>query len=118
VNIRFQAEPGLMIMTDENYLQVIMQNLTSNAMKALKNTPDASIVWEAKKDGDKTILSITDNGPGMRDEQVKALYEENISVNAKSGFGFHLVRDLAKAIQYKISFQSRPGMGTTFVLSA
>jgi signal transduction histidine kinase len=118
VDMVFSYEPGLTVMTDENYLQVIMQNLTANAIKALKNTPDASIEWAAVKEGDKTILSITDNGPGMRDEQVKALYEDNVAVNAKSGFGLHLVRDLARAIQYKISFQSQPGVGTTFILSA
>jgi signal transduction histidine kinase len=118
VSIRFHAEPGLTILTDENYLQVIMQNLTSNAIKALKNTTDAAVEWTAKNEGGKTYLTITDNGPGMRDEHVKALYEENSSLNAKSGFGFHLIRDLARAIQYKISFQSQPGMGTTFVLSA
>lgn len=118
VDMVFSYEPELTVMTDENYLQVIMQNLTANAIKALKNTPDASIEWAAIKEGDKTILSITDNGPGMRDEQVKALYEDNVTVNAKSGFGLHLIRDLARAIQYKISFRSQPGVGTTFILSA
>lgn len=118
VSIRFSSTPGLEVSTDENYLRIIMQNLTSNAIKALKNMPDAVIEWKARKDGDKTVLSITDNGPGINDEQVKALYGESSVVNAKSGFGLHLIRDLARAIQYKISVQSNPGIGTTFVLSA
>jgi signal transduction histidine kinase len=41
-----------------------------------------------------------------------------MGVNAKTGFGLHLIRDLAKAIQYHISIESKPGMGTTFVLSS
>jgi len=96
-----------------------MQNLTSNAIKVLKNDPNGVIEWNAKTEGDKTILSITDNGPGIDKEQVKALYnEDSIGVNARTGFGFHLIRDLAKAIKYKISIQSQPGLGTTFTLSA
>jgi hypothetical protein len=31
-----------------------MQNLTSNAIKPLKNLPDATIEWNAVKEGDHT----------------------------------------------------------------
>lgn len=65
-----------------------------------------------------TILSITDNGPEINEEQAKSLYTEGIGINAKTGFGLHLIRDLAKAIKYHISIESKPGMGTTFVLSS
>ena len=95
-----------------------MQNLTSNAIKALRNNPNGTIAWKAHKEGIKTILSVTDNGPGIQADQIKALYHEESGVNAKTGFGFHLIRDLAKAIQYRISIESKPGMGTTFVLSS
>jgi signal transduction histidine kinase len=116
VQLQFNHEPGLVVSTDENYLQIILQNLTSNALKAVKNTPQARIEWHARKEGDSTILSITDNGPGMSAEQVKVLYEDSVSMNARSGFGLHLIRDLAKAIRYQITIRSQPGMGTTFTL--
>jgi signal transduction histidine kinase len=45
------------------------------------------------------------------------LFEDGIVSNEKSGFGLHLIRDLAKAIQYKIAVESVPGRGTTFILS-
>ena len=117
VRISFNSEAGLSVQADENYLQVIMQNLTANAVRALKNTPGATINWNAKKQGNNTVLSITDNGPGISKDNAKALMEDNIAANAKSGFGLHLIRDLAKAIRFKISLESAPGMGTTFTLS-
>ncbi|HTE32051.1 MAG TPA: tetratricopeptide repeat-containing sensor histidine kinase [Chryseolinea sp.] len=117
VKISYQQTEGLQVSTDENYLRTIMQNLTSNAVRALRNTPGATIVWNAQKEGNKTILSITDNGPGIGTEQAKALFEDGIVSNEKSGFGLHLIRDLAKAIQYKIAVESEPGRGTTFTLS-
>jgi len=116
INIVFDHSPGLVVSTDENYLRVIMQNLTANAIKAINNIPNAVIEWKAKKEGNKTILSITDNGPGISDEQAKALFDDNIVANSKNGFGLHLIKDLAKAIRYKISVQSQWGQGTTFVL--
>ena len=106
-----------MVLTDENYLQVIMQNLTANALKALKSNPHGKIEWKALKDGGSTILSVTDNGPGISDEQIKVLYDESVSLNAKTGFGLHLIRDLAKAIRYRITIRSQPGTGTTFTLT-
>jgi signal transduction histidine kinase len=117
ITLRFIYDPGMTVLADENYLRIIMQNLTSNAIRAVKHMPDAIIEWKAKNDGGNTILSITDNGPGISDDQAKALYDDSITANVKNGFGLHLVRDLAKAIRYKISIQSQPGMGTTFTLS-
>jgi signal transduction histidine kinase len=62
VNIRYHQAPGLVVSADENYLRIIMQNLTSNAIKVLKNDVNGAIEWNAKTEGNKTILSITDNG--------------------------------------------------------
>lgn len=118
INMQFSNPENLVVSGDENYLKVIMQNLTANAIKALKNTPDGLIQWKARKENTQIILSITDNGPGINEEQAKSLYSEGLGVNAKTGFGLHLIRDLAKAIKYHISIESKPGMGTTFVLSA
>ena len=80
--------------------------------------PGATIEWKARKEGATTLLSITDNGPGIGREQAKTLFDESVVTNEKTGFGFHLIRDLAKAIQYKIAVQSEQGQGTTFTLSS
>jgi signal transduction histidine kinase len=118
VTITFENPSNLVVATDENYLHSIMQNLTSNAIRALKNTSNASIVWKAKKEADNIMLSITDNGPGISAMQTKSLFDDAIVTNEKHGLGLHLVRDLAKAIRFKIAVQSEPGRGTTFILSA
>jgi signal transduction histidine kinase len=118
ISFTFDNDASLQVATDENYLRTIMQNLTSNAIRALKNTPNASIVWKATKDADNIILAITDNGPGISAIQSKSLFDETVVSNEKHGLGLHLVRDLAKAIHFKIAVQSTPGMGTTFTLSA
>ena len=118
ISFTFDNDASLQVATDENYLRTIMQNLTSNAIRALKNTPNASIVWKATRDADNIILTITDNGPGISAIQSKSLFDETVVSNEKHGLGLHLVRDLAKAIRFKIAVQSTPGMGTTFTLSA
>ncbi len=118
VSFRFDFVPGTMIPADENYLRTIMQNLTSNAIRALKNTPNAVIEWKAKTEADKIVLSITDNGPGIEPTRARSLFDESVVSNEKTGFGLHLIRDLAKAIQYKIAVESEQGKGTTFSLTS
>ena len=112
----FQPADELTVFADENYLRIIMQNLTSNAIKALKDRPDARIEWKAIKKGDNTVLSIADNGPGLPYEQTAALYEESVSDNARDGFGLHIIRDLAKAIHCRVDVRTEPGKGTEFSL--
>ncbi len=116
--IRFSDPGKLTVSGDENYLRVIMQNLTSNALKALNSHPDGLIEWNTTTEGEKTILSIKDNGPGISAEKAKTLFSETSSINARNGFGLHLVRDLAKAIRYQVSVETVPGVGTTFHLAA
>lgn len=116
VRFSFQSPDNLSVTTDMNYLQTIMQNLTGNAISALKETPDASIVWKAWTVDGNTYLSITDNGPGATEEQVKPLYDDSIVPNSRHGLGLHIIRDLAKAIKCSISVQQQE-KGTTFLLS-
>ncbi len=117
VQLTFNNPQNVLVTTDENYLQTIMHNLTANAIKALKNTPNATILWNVVQEQDKISLSITDNGPGLNTEQSEALYEDAIITSSKTGLGLHIIRDLAKAIQCKIKVQSKPGIGTTFILT-
>jgi signal transduction histidine kinase len=116
VSLMFRAAGNLTVFTDENYLRVIMQNLTSNAIKALKDRPDATIEWNAKNEGGNTVLSIADNGPGLPSEHAEKLYEESVAENARDGFGLHIIRDLAKAIHCQLDVKSEPGKGTIFSL--
>jgi signal transduction histidine kinase len=117
VTLLFQPADGISVFTDENYLRVMMQNLTSNAISALKDRPDSKIQWKAEKQNGRTILSIADNGPGLGSERSKALYGETVADNGREGFGLHIIRDLAKAIQCKIDVRSDPGKGTVFTLT-
>ncbi|MEO7043724.1 MAG: tetratricopeptide repeat-containing sensor histidine kinase, partial [Ferruginibacter sp.] len=117
VELNFNGADNLSVSTDENYLQTIMHNLTANAIKILKDKPGGKIEWKAWMQDGKTFLAITDNGPGMKEAQVAALYNENTAINSRTGFGLHLIRDLAKTIRCKITMHSDSGNGTTFTLA-
>lgn len=113
----FEDPENLMVVTDEDYLRTIMQNLTNNAVKALKNADAPSIRWEARTEGDIVVLSVTDNGPGASEEQLHALFDDHAAIGIKTGLGLHLIRDLAKAISCRITARPNAGAGMVFSLS-
>jgi signal transduction histidine kinase len=117
VSIGFTNPKDLVLNTDVNYLQTIMYNLTSNAIKAVSQKADARIEWKAFDEDGKIVLSISDNGDGITDEYISLLNNSTVTANAKTGFGLHLIRDLAKAIQCIIKVQANPGRGTIFYLN-
>jgi signal transduction histidine kinase len=118
MNVRLTFDAAVpRLNTDEHYLKTIMRNLTNNSIKALTGTPDAVIHWKAWEEGGKHYLSITDNGPGVNEQQLKALYDDSEVVGGKTGLGLHVVRDLARAIGCLVSVNSLPGGGTKFILS-
>ena len=116
VSIVFENIENLELFTDENYLKTIIRNLTGNAIKSIQKTENPMIIWKAWQENNKKFLSITDNGKGVTDDQLKALYDENEVVGIKTGLGLHLIRDLAKAINCEISVDSKIDVGTTFTL--
>jgi signal transduction histidine kinase len=116
VKIEFENKANIQINTDENYLKTVIRNLTGNAIKALNEIENPTIMWKAWQENEKSFLSISDNGNGASDQQFKALYDDKEVVGINSGFGLHLIRDLAKAIDCEIIVDSTIGVGTTFVL--
>lgn len=113
VNFTFTDNEKLTINTDEDYIKTIMLNLTTNAVKALATTATPIIEWKTYKNNEQIVLSITDNGPGIAADRQKMLFNEETAINSKTGFGLHIVRDLAQAIHCSVNIESIAGKGTT-----
>ena len=101
--------------SDIDYLKIIVRNITSNAIKALENTANAQILYTAWQDQNHHFLSIQDNGFGISKDSLNQLLSTN-NIGTKSGLGLHLVLDLAKAINCKLSVDSKENLGTIFTL--
>jgi signal transduction histidine kinase len=116
VKIIFENENNIQINTDENYLKTIIRNLTGNALKALNEIQNPTIIWKAWQENGTSYLSISDNGKGASNDQFKALYDDKEVVGIKTGLGLHLIRDLAKAIDCEIIVESKLNEGTTITI--
>lgn len=111
VNIIFKNDHHSTIVSDELFLQVIMQNLTSNAIKALKSTSNPKITWEVIENENNISLKITDNGPGMQMQDLQGILTTKNTQSQKNGLGLQIVQDLVTVINGRLTFQTDIGKG-------
>jgi signal transduction histidine kinase/tetratricopeptide (TPR) repeat protein len=115
VQFHFSGADGLVIQTDLHYLQTIMRNLTANAVNALRNTEGGIIQWNAAARAEGIQLTITDNGSGIPQDKIPHIFHDSPVSGGRHGLGLSIVKDLAQAIQCRITVQSNSN-GTVFVL--
>lgn len=114
---------------DEMFVFRVVQNLVSNAIKAVGeededpyDTEDESnwktvTVRHCLKDGHQ-VIEVEDNGPGMPEEiRLRILAGNAASAwnnNSGSGWGTKIVLELTKALNGTLEIDSVQGVGTTF----
>ncbi|HOY20627.1 MAG TPA: tetratricopeptide repeat-containing sensor histidine kinase [Haliscomenobacter sp.] len=103
------------ICTDSNYLWIVLQNLSSNASKALKNQSDGKIKWKAWSSGAQKYLSIEDNGPGFPPNILQGSTEVQNEI-LLNGFGLQVVHDFAQKLGIVLQFENVPGAGAKVIL--
>lgn len=100
----------------------IMVNILQNAIQF---TQDGVIrVW-IQKGYLETIITISDTGIGMTEEQVQNIWDRYYKVDpsrkntkyGESGLGLSIVEQLVRLHKGKISVTSEEGQGTTFIIS-
>ena len=106
-------------MLDEVHMATVLNNLFSNAVR-YGNTPCK--INMVLKDYDHCLwISVADNGPGIKKEDLKHLFEKFFrGAEAKQrvirglGLGLYYVKQIVEAHGGSIAVQSKPGEGATF----
>lgn len=99
IGIETELEDGAILLADEDRLQQVLSNLLSNAIKF---SPErSSVLVKVFEDRGKCRFEISDDGPGIPDDEVEKLFGrfEQVSVRdgrSKGGTGLGLA--IAKAI--------------------
>ena len=111
-----------MIHADEVRLRQVIINLVTNAIKF---TPSGAVTLSARitpsDEGDRLVISVTDTGIGIRDDQRAVLFESFKQVDNSStrehggvGLGLAISKVLVEAMGGHIDVESVLGQGTTF----
>ena len=106
---------------DYSQINQIFSNLIDNAIKYHDPNKESFINIEAKKQGNKIIYSITDNGIGVPEEHLKKIFLLFHRVNHNStqgdGLGLSIVNKMVLLNNGKIWIESVLKKGSTFFVS-
>ncbi len=105
---------AMSIMANKEGLKGAILNLVSNAEQAC--TSDAAIEITARRYGDRVLISVKDNGPGIPPQCVGRLFEPFYTTRPEgTGLGLAVVQAVTRSHNGSVSVDSSP-TGSCFTL--
>ncbi len=101
---------------DPDQIEKVLVNLLSNAFKFSPDHGHIQIALSEKED--KVLLTVTDNGIGIRPENLPYIFERFHTNDSSTGtgIGLHLVSEYVRMHNGEISVESIPGKQTVFTI--
>ncbi len=107
---------------DRNLLDTILRNLISNALKFSYSGNKVEI--SAIQKGTSVQVIVKDQGVGMDKESVETLFDPERKIKSRgtqneegTGLGLLIVKEFVEKSNGTVRVESKPGKGTTFVLT-
>lgn len=116
----YDISDNLLLVTDKTRLQMILNNLISNAIKYHKkdDTPCIIVLTAHQSVGkDSVVIRISDNGVGIPESNLAFIFDMFFTGNTQnhgSGIGLYIVKESVEKIKGRISVESVLMQGTTF----
>jgi signal transduction histidine kinase len=119
--LRINFDKAAVFDTNKSYLESIILNLLSNALKYRSDQHLLKINISSVWDGDNVVLIFKDNGIGIDLERNKdkifGLYQRFHSHTEGKGLGLYLVKSQVEAMGGTITIESEVNKGTSFTIT-
>ncbi len=119
IEIIDEIDSEITVYGDQSLAQTVYRNLLSNAVKFTHE--EGKIFINAKVENEKCVISVKDNGMGIKDELKDHLFDiaaTKTTLGTKkekgNGLGLVLCKELSAKNGGEIWFESELGVGTTF----
>ena len=115
-------EPSVYLNADSSEIEIIFNNLVSNAVKY--NVQDGSVNILIKTEGTKVVISVSDTGIGISAEDMTKLFQDFSRIkNEKtkgisgSGLGLSIMKKTVEEYYHgTVAVTSEPDKGSTFIV--
>ena len=121
ITVVLEAPLPVEMVADPRELEIIFNNLVSNAIKY--NRPGGAVTVTLAQDDDAVTIAVADTGIGMTADESAKLFTEFVRIKNDdtvkilgSGLGLSTVRKLAQLYGGEVSVQSTRGTGSTFTV--
>ncbi len=103
---------------DPELLEQVVINLLKNAIEAVKESDDPTIVLNTQKDkSGKSIVSVSDNGKGIPNEALEEIFVPFFTTKTEgTGIGLSLSRQIIRMHKGQLFVQSKVGEGSVFTI--
>ena len=114
---KLDIDDNIYVYSDSKWLKLIIHQLLTNAIKYSDN--GQSVTVRAKKEEDRVVLSVIDEGIGIENADLRNIFElfyigKNGRNNAdSSGIGLYIVKRVTEYLGHKTEVESEAGKGTT-----
>ncbi|MFN5371097.1 MAG: sensor histidine kinase [Bacteroidia bacterium] len=112
-------EPAV-IQSDRTRIQIILNNLISNSIKYKHPNRKPKISISCKRTENNAIVSVKDNGIGIKEEHLGKIFDMFYRTSDKSsgsGLGLYIVKETIKKLGGTVDVCSEINSGTTFTLT-
>lgn len=106
------------VYADDDRLERVLENLLSNALNY--SEPGSPIHITANQQADEVVVSVTDEGYGIRPDELPHIFERFYRIRAQgrrvegTGLGLYITRELIEAHGGRVWVESEYGKGSTF----
>ena len=121
VSLSLVGPEELILTADQGELEIVINNLVSNAIKYNRDGGEARVSVE--QSGDIVRISVRDNGIGLRPEDADRLFNDFVRIKNEatrdvlgSGLGLSTVKKIAELYGGRASVESVEGEGSTFTV--
>ena len=110
---------GLHVLGGRIRLGQVFVNLVNNAIDALSGRADARVEIDARREGNRVLVTVIDNGPGVEPEQLQKVFEPFFTtkgVGEGIGIGLSIVDNIIRDFGGTITVSNRPEGGACFTI--
>jgi PAS domain S-box-containing protein len=117
IELRLSTEPALpRVLADRERIRQALSNLIGNSVKF--SPPESQIDVRAERRDGEVVVSVSDRGPGMDEEQLShafdRFWQSRRTDRAGAGLGLAITRGIIEAHGGRIWAESTVGEGSTF----
>jgi nitrogen fixation/metabolism regulation signal transduction histidine kinase len=115
ISIDFRAEELPDLVADRDQVVQVVTNLLSNAADAVRDKPGGRIAVAILHQGDRAVIEVSDNGPGVDPSIRERLFEPYATTKPEgTGLGLAIVQRIAVEHGGGISYRDAAGGGALF----
>ncbi len=118
VDVRFHGVDRLEVTGNAGHVQQIVMNLVQNAIDALSDVSEPTVVVDVERDGRAAVLTVSDNGPGIPEDLAAAIFDPFFTTKAVgqgTGLGLSISNKIAEEHGGRLSYEDL-NPGTAFRL--